>query len=337
MPKEIEDKDFTSQESINLIHFMDLNIIELLILELLIRHEDPVVRYTLYHELDEFLGTFKKKLMFSNAEDLSETEKKLRKYNNKLLEKSKLLSPSSFYNSLNNLENRGFIRFYYNKKGKIKEIETTDLSNTLIEELGKYVVKLIGVSTDFDLVENLMEFLKKTFGKDYVESILIIWLPFLFDMRIIKRVRKLTEKLFLLSRIDDKEELEDRGLEDIEITQSYGNVIREPNNVFDIVVIPYLIDPAIEGLSIVDLLKEGYRIIKENGFLLTFIGRTPPRTKHRILNRIREIHNQAFEDGLFSKKEIINHLKHAEIKNYEFLKYGRQLILIIRKNVSSKK
>jgi DNA modification methylase len=156
-------------------------------------------------------------------------------------------------------------------------------------------------------------------------------------MRIIKRVRKLTEKLFLLSRIDDKEELKDRGLEDIEITQSYGNLIREPNNVFDIVVIPYLIDTGIDGMSIVDLLKEGYRIIKENGFLLTFIGRTPPRTKHRILNRITEIHNRAFEGRLFSKKDIINHLKDANIKNYEFFKYGYQLILIIRKSESSKK
>ncbi|TFF89240.1 MAG: hypothetical protein EU549_01275 [Promethearchaeota archaeon] len=323
--------DSKVHEFINLIHFMDLNIIELLILELLIRHEEPIIRYTLYYELDEYLETFKKEFSFSKPKKLSKEEKKLKEYNRKLLAKSNLLAPSSFYNSLNNLEKRGFIRYYYDKKGKIRSIEATNLLNDLIEELGEHIIKLIGVSTDFEYVDNIMDFLKTRLGKDYVDSVLIIWLPFLFDMRIIKRVKKLTKKLFLLSRIDDKEDLKDRGLEDIEITQTYRNTIREPNNVFDIVLIPYFMDIRIQDLGMIDILKEGYRTLKDNGILITFIGQSPPKTNHRILNRIRKIHNQAFMNRLFSKKQVINHLKQADIKNYEFAKYEFQLILIIKK------
>ncbi|MEJ2252729.1 MAG: hypothetical protein P8Y97_24110, partial [Candidatus Lokiarchaeota archaeon] len=273
-----ESKDIL--ECINLLHFMDFNIIELLILELLIKHKDPVIRHTLYYEVSEYLKTFECKVENIPSSQLTEFEMKIVKFIRQKEEKSKLLSPSSFYNN-------------YNDNGKVETIETTDYSQILFEKLAQHLVQFMSISNDFKYIDNLIDELQKIVGVEYVDSLLIIWLPFLFDMRIIKSLKKTAKRLFLLSRIDKEDELKDRGLTDIIITLIYNQTIREPNDVFDIVVFPYYVNVELRGLSIIDLLKEGYRVLKEEGTLIALIDRRAPKTDHITLNRIGKIYNEA--------------------------------------------
>jgi DNA-binding PadR family transcriptional regulator len=75
-------------EKFNIDTLVDLSILDLITLELLIKKREPVVRYSLYVEVEEFF------------------------------KESKEIPSSSFYNNLLNLEKKGFIAFSSSKNKK---------------------------------------------------------------------------------------------------------------------------------------------------------------------------------------------------------------------------
>lgn len=319
-------------EIFSIIHFLDLNVVELLILELFIKYTDPIVRFNLFNEVDEFLNTFKKRSDTISDPSLSNVERKLVNHINEIEAKKQIIAPSSFYNSLKKLEKRGFIKFNYNPQGKIETIETTELPIILIEKLGQHFVNFLGASNDFKYVENLIEFLQQKLAIKSIKSLLIIWIPFLFDTRIINSLKSISDKCFLLSRIQSKQELEEKGLCDIKITKTLEKTLREPSEIFDIIGIPYYMNGAIKELALVDILKEAYRTLKNDGMLIALIDRPIPKINHNTMNRIGIMYNNANSNSVFTKHQIKDHMKEAQIPNYNFIEYERQLILVAKKS-----
>ena len=93
----------------------NLNMIEIIALKVLLEYPKPIKRYTLYVIVNDFLRSeIATSASIPRATDLV---KKLLKSSEK--RKKVMLSSSSFYNSLLNLEKRGLISFNLKTNGKI--------------------------------------------------------------------------------------------------------------------------------------------------------------------------------------------------------------------------
>ncbi|TFF89241.1 MAG: hypothetical protein EU549_01280 [Promethearchaeota archaeon] len=315
----------------SLTHMMDLSVVELLILELLIRHAEPVKRYILYEELNEFLKQDRIKIKINSIKNLSTEKKNFLNYIKKKKKSPYLLSKGSFYYSLNSLEERGFLKFNQDSKGKIKTVEKTEISVILIENMTKLFIRFIGVAYNFSNVKDLVNIILEKVGKTEIDSILVIWLYIVFDMRILKILENLCNKLFILSRIKEKERFEEMGLKNIEISTIFNKKIREANNVFDFVTIPFTTRQGLNEMELIDIFKEGIRVLKKDGVLVAIMEKEAPVVEHSGLDHLREIYNKINEDQIYKKEEILEILNILNIDRFEFQTLAQRRVLLVWK------
>ncbi|MFX1325845.1 MAG: hypothetical protein ACFE8N_12905, partial [Promethearchaeota archaeon] len=109
-------------EGISIRDIGNLSIVELLVLQKLLRHGKPVVRHILYNEISQFLIREQKKVADSiNLNDLPDGAQKFHRF----LKSKKKFSSSSFYYSLDNLESKGLVKFNYDDKNRIETVQAT--------------------------------------------------------------------------------------------------------------------------------------------------------------------------------------------------------------------
>ncbi|TXT58547.1 MAG: hypothetical protein BAJALOKI2v1_350042 [Promethearchaeota archaeon] len=311
----------------SLIHMMDLSVVELLILELLIRHTQPVKRYILYEEVNEYLKQDGNKKIPSIKKP-SHEESNFLNYIKDKKNSPYLISKGSFYYSLNSLEKRGFVKFRMDSKGKIKTVEKTEISLMLIENMIEHFIRFVGVAYDFSIVKELVDLLLERIGKKEIESILVVWLYLAFDMRLLKILENLSKKLFILSRIEEKDRFKEVGLMDIEISSILNEKIREANDIFDIVAIPYSSRYGLNGMKLIDILNEGMRVLKRDGVLVAIMEKEAPVVDHAGLDRLRELYNKANEEEIYTKKEILEILDRLSIDKFEIQNLAKHRVLL---------
>ena len=125
-------------DSISIKHIVNLSIVDMLMLQLLLKHEKPVVRHILYNEISQFLTREKQKVVKSIKFDKSSPGAAEFK---KLLEIDKKFSTSSFYNSLKNLEGKGLVKSNKNERDKVVSVEATQYTEILINTISKHVLR----------------------------------------------------------------------------------------------------------------------------------------------------------------------------------------------------
>ena len=302
--------------------FIDLSLVEVLTLQLLLRHTEPIVRHTLYLEVTQFLKSERTSFDALNSPNLSLSEKRYLQF----LKNKKKLSTSSFYNNLKILEKMGLVSCKYNAKGKVEAIEKTDLTGPFMNVTLQHFINF-GVKTEESIMRSMKKVIFEKIKKTSFENILVIWLNEFFDIEIIRVAYEVAETLFLLSRNDFSKDLINSGLENVTSSSIYNRKIREPNEVFDIVFFPfYFKDSKVFNLDRVDLLKEAARVTKKKGAVIITAQGKLPKVEGRIATTILELYEKAHHHTIYEIDELEKDYNEAGFSKWEVFEHEGDII-----------
>ncbi len=302
--------------------FIDFSLVEVLTLQLLLRHSEPIVRHTLYLEVSQFLQNRSISLDSIDSKKLSSGEKKYFQY----LQNKKTLSTSSFYNNLSNLEKRGLITSIYNEKGKVESIEITNLTRPLMEVVLQHFVRF-GVRTEYPTMLIMKEAIIDKLGKTRFENLLIVWLNEYVDFQLLRVAYEASESMFILSKNDFSRDLTNRGMEKVKFSSIYNEMIREPNSIFDVVFFPfYYKNLRISGLNNSELLKEAVRVTKKNGVVIITAQSKPSKIDGGLAKQVLEIYESSNQDTIFEISELKRDFEIAGISKTEIFDIDGELV-----------
>lgn len=286
MAKQVEDTKFIDIISIK--HIVNLSIVDMVMLQLLLKHEKPVVRHILYNEISQFLTREKQKVAKSiKFDNRSPGAKEFKD----LLVQDKKFSTSSFYNSLKNLEGKGLVKSNKDDNEKITTVESTQYTEVLINTISKHVIRfgLIEAEKNKNLPDIVTEVIEneilKPAGKKKFGTALYVMFGDYVNAKCIKILFKATDNLFLLLKKEFFENISKMGLKNIQNTSIFNKTIREPDNFFDVVIMPYYFKTIeLEEVSKEAILKEAFRVSKEDGLVLIHGYTELPDIEHALLN-----------------------------------------------------
>jgi len=308
--------------SYSIADFIDLSLVEVLTLQLLLRHSEPVVRHTLYLEVSQFLQGESSSIDSIDSKKLSSGEKKYLQF----LKNKKTLSTSSFYNNLSNLEKRGLITSNYNGKGKVESIEITNLTGPLLEGVLQHFVRF-GVRVEYPTMLIMKEAIIEKLGKTRFEDLLIVWLNEYVDLKLLRIAYEASESMFILSKNDFSRDLTNRGMENVKFSSIYGDMIREPNSIFDVVFFPfYYRNYEISGLTNSELLKEAARVTKKNGVVIITAQSRPSKIEGGLASKVLEIYESANQHTIYEISEMENDFRNAGISKTEIFDLDGDLV-----------
>jgi Fe2+ or Zn2+ uptake regulation protein len=273
---------------ISIKHIVNLSIVDMVMLQLLLKHEKPVVRHILYNEISHFLTREKQKVVkLIKVDNRSPGAKEFKD----LLNRDQKFSTSSFYNSLKNLEGKGLVKSNKDERNKVISVEATQYTEILINTISKHVIRfgLIEAENNRNLSEIIKEVIKneilKLREKKRFGTALYISFGDFINAKCIKVLFKATDNLFLLLKEELFENISKIGLENIQNTSIFNNTIREPDNFFDTVIIPYHFKSnEMKDLTKETILREAFRIIKEDGVVLIHGYTELPDIEHALIN-----------------------------------------------------
>lgn len=324
--------EITSQiESISIIDIGNLSIVELLVLQKLLRHGRPVVRHILFNEVSQFLLGEQNKVADSiNFKDLPIGAQKFHKF----LKTEKKFSSSSFYYSLDNLEGKGLVKFNKDKNNKVESVEATKYTEILNNTILKHIIKfgILVPEQDKFLTEIIKEAIKLIEEKKF-DTLLYIWFRDFVKFEFMKGFSTITENLFILSREKTLENATKFGLNNIQRTALFNDTIRESDNFFDAVIIPYHFrDGSILGMTKRQILKEAFRIVKDSGVVIIH-GFVPiPNIDHGILNIFIKWVKEIYKGLVFyTEEEFKKELLSAGANKTETFLYKGHLFGVGRK------
>ncbi len=302
--------------------FIDLSLVEILTLELLIRHSEPTVRHTLYNEVSQFLLSERTSLDTVDLKKLSSGEKRYFNF----LQNKKKLSTSSFYNSLKNLETRGLIKSNYNVRGKIDTIEMTNLTNPLIDVVLKHFIRF-GIRTEYTKMEEMKEFILSKVNRAKFDSVLVIWLNEFLDLRIFRMAHEVSDTMLVLSKSDFTKDLIQSGLQRVGHSTINNDQIREPNKSFDLVFFPFFYKESdILGLNTEFLLREAKRVTKRGGIILITAQIKLPKAGGYLADKLLEMYEQANQQTIYEESELEDYFNRVGITKTEIINFGGELI-----------
>ena len=330
MTKPTEDIKF--MDTISIKHIVNLSIVDMVMLQLLLKHEKPVVRHILYNEISQFLIREKQKVVKSIKFDNRAPGGK--EFKN-LLDSDKKFSTSSFYNSLKNLESKGLVKSNKDERNKVISVEATQYTEILINTISKHVIRFGLIEAE--KIKNLPDIIKDIIEKEILEpkdkkklgTMLYISFGDYINAKCIKILFKTSENLFLLLRKEISESISKIGLKNIQNTSIFNNTIRESDNFFDGVIIPYHFKSTdLKNVTKETILKEAFRIIKQDGVVLIHGYPELPNIEHALLNLFIKWVKNVYTDIETStemkfKEELINAgAKEAKVFVYKGYLFG---------------
>ncbi|MFX1489386.1 MAG: hypothetical protein ACFFBI_09575 [Promethearchaeota archaeon] len=309
----------------------NLSIVELLMLQKLLRHGKPVVRHILFNELSHFLLVEQTKVAKSiDFEKLPAVAQKFQKF----LKSKKKFSSSSFYYSLDNLESKGLVKFNYDENDKVESVEATKFTEVLNETVLKHLINFgLLEPVQHQSMPNIIKEVIKLEESTKFDTLLFIWFKNSIDIGFINSFTTLTNNLFILSKKKTFETATKFGLKDIQYSALFNDTIRESDNFFDCTIIPYYHkNPDLNGIKKDVVLKEAIRITKENGIVLAY-GFVPfSNVDHGILNIfINWVENIYNEIDFYTEEEFKRELIDAGVKTAKILVYKGYLFGIGKK------
>ncbi|MFX1457185.1 MAG: hypothetical protein ACFFDB_17545 [Promethearchaeota archaeon] len=301
-------------ENISIKDIGNLSIVELLMLQKLLRHGRPIVRHNLFNEISHFLRTEQKKVVNQiNLNDLPEDAQKFYRF----LKSKKKFSSSSFYYSLDNLESKGLVKFNYDSKDKVASVEATEYTRILNTTVLKHIVKfgLLEFEQNKTLPRTIQEAVESVQSKKF-STMLYVWFGDVLDVEFAKTMSMITNNLFILSTKEVYENVTKFGLENTQYSSLFDETIRESDNFFDAVIIPFdHKNDNLYGISRENILKEAVRITKNNGFVILY-GYIPiPAINHGILNVFTKWVKDIYKDlSFFTEEELRKKLISAGVR-----------------------
>lgn len=301
------------------------SIVEILMLQILLRHGKPVVRHILYNEIMEFLLLEKKKISEDignpSIEEMKDNPEDAGKFH-KYLGSKKTFSSSSLYYSLDNLEAKGLVKYKRDKNKKVETVDSTDYTGILIDTILKHLIKfgLLEAQQNIKL-PNAIEKVLKSLSNKKLDSLLYVWFKNYVSTEYIDFFPNIAEHLFLLSKKPVFDNAVKLGLENIQLSTLFRNTIREPNDFFDAVIIPFhRKDANINGMTKKSILKEAFRVINENGVVIIHGFPVIPDIEHALLQIFTKwIKDNYREINYYTKEEFEEELLKAGAKEVDIL------------------
>lgn len=288
------DKISKNDEKLTLDDIIDLTVVELYILNFLVRIGGSAVRFAVFNEL------------------------------NSKLERQKI-SRSSFYNSLAKLQERGFVQIENNEKGKGSFVKATNLAKLAVRQNN-----IFSIWSNIDLVEvavNVTKKLSTEIGK--VNSQIFASFDELPNIEAIQILSDLVSKVYLLAD-PQLQEIYDSRKAKLPYSNFENDVIKEPDNYFERAIISnYSTSATLFGVDSDKILHEIIRVTKPGGHVILICFNQFPPTNNFILDSVMdEIINEVIirptnpknvEEDL--TKLGIDNIKIIELKGY-FITYG---------------
>lgn len=318
-----EEEDFLNYARYhNISDFANFSIKDIITLQFLVRYREPIVRHLLYTEVKQFIE-FKEEV--PEEKDVSGNSDYVQKFSNFIREK-KQLYPPSFYNMLDNFEEKGLLRFQENNSGKIPNIEATRFTNYAPQLLLKFLINNnVMVSEEFR-EEFSKRFMEKIQNQRY-ERILSIWFSEYVMLPIIKLLSDYTQEQFILSKNGSNDISSGSQIENVKITEMISNHISAPEDIFNAVIIPvYKKDPKFHNMGRIEILKEIARIIKPDGLLILVAIAKIPFTDNIFLNELIKLYNLSLNNRIFSKQELSIDMQKADFFDIEIFEHQGLLL-----------
>ena len=320
----------TFMEIISIKNIVNLSIVDMVMLQLLLKHEKPVVRHILYNEISQFLNREKQKVVKSIKFDRQSPGAKEFK---ELLDNDKKFSTSSFYNSLKNLEGDGLVKSNKNEKERIISVEATKFTEILINTISKHIM-WFGL-IEAEKIKLFPDIIKEVIQKEVFEvkeikkfgTALYISFSDFINTKCIKFLVHATDNLFVLLREEVFKNISKMGLENIQNSSVFGGTIRESDNFFDAVIMPYHFKTTeLKDVNKQTILKEALRITKENGVVVIHGYSDLPNIEHALLNTyIKWVKNVYTDIDTSSEKEFKDELLNAGAKEAKVFVYKGHL------------
>jgi DNA-binding MarR family transcriptional regulator len=274
---------------------IDLTVVELYILNFLVRIGGTAVRFAVFNEL--------------NAQ----------------LEKSKI-SRSSFYNSLEKLKSKGFVVIKENPKGKGSTVKATPLAREAIRQNNIFSIwGNIDLQTiTFEIIDKLS---KKT-DASVVNSQILVLCDELDNIETLNLLDKTADKTYILSDEESFDKYLRRGLEYPQ-SKFIDGIIREPDNFFDRGIISkYHASTEVFGLPAKELLKELVRIVKPGKYIVLTSFDAFPATNNMILDSIMGdlVLNTYFSPS--TKKSLKRDFNEIGVTEVDFIVYKGYIVTI---------
>ena len=309
----------------------NLSIVELIMLQILLRHGRPVIRHNLYNEVSQFLKSEKKKVANSiNFKHLTPSGQKFYKF----LQSKKKFSSSSLYYSLDNLEKKGLVKYNRIDKERVESVEATEYTEILNTNVLKYIIKtgLLMVEQN-RLLPEVINKVSELIGNKKFGTMLFIWFDNFINFESINISSSITENLFILSKKELYNIVEKYGLNNIQYTSLFNETIRESDNFFDAVIIPYHYRNAnLYGMTKSTILKEAIRITKDEGVVIIHSFIDFPKIEHPFFNIFLEQVKDVYTEIIFyTEEEFRKELAGAGAKNIEIIEHKGHLYGLGRK------
>jgi len=331
-----QNEDKTPIDSFSIKDIVNLSIVDMVMLQLLMKHTKPVVRHNLYNEISQFLTKEKQKVAeITNFNDVPAGSKKFKNF----IQTNKIFSSSSLYYSLDNLEKKGLVKFNYDKKDRVESVEATQYTEILINTILKHIIEfgLIEAEQSKFLPEIIKEVVEEEVLSDLEDkkfgTMLYIWFSNFINVKCINIFSTLTKNLFILSNKEAFENIYKLGLENVQNTSLFSNTIRESDNFFDGVFVPYHFrNTNFKDVSKESILSEAFRIVKENGVVIIHSYTNVPDIDHAFLNIFTRWVKYIYTDiEFYSEEGFKDELLKAGAKEAQVFVYKGHLFGIGRK------
>ncbi|MBY9014175.1 MAG: hypothetical protein KGD68_00645 [Candidatus Lokiarchaeota archaeon] len=331
-----KDEQSTLLESISIKHIANLSIVDMVMLQLLLKHEKPVIRHILYNEISQFLTRERKKV--AKAIKFDKEAPGAEEFNEWLQEPTRF-SSSSLYYSLDNLESKGLVKYNRNENNKVISVEATKYTEILLNTVLKHIIKFGLIDTEQN--KFLPEIIKEVVGDKILSTLdtksfgtlLYIWFSDLINTKCMNLFSSLSDNLFVLSNRETFESVLKLGIDNVQRTSIFNDTIRESDKFFDGIVLPYHFKKTNFGeVSKHSILKEAFRIVKDNGVVIIHSYTEIPNVNHAIFDIfIKWVENIYEELEFYTEEKFKQELIKAGAKKAEVFVYKGHLFGIGRK------
>jgi hypothetical protein len=285
-----------------------LSIIDIITLQKLIDHPRPVLRFSLYQEINHYLSIYHSNYSSTSSES----------------ELSSPLSTSSFYNRLNSLETKGLVQFKKKKvKGTIKivAVKATEKAKTSIFGLIGHLLSMTLV--DNSLLVEIFTQVSKKFEIAENANILAVNLSEAIDFKLMNFGAKITNNMYLLAEESVIDNLKKMGIDQLKFSSMIDRSLREPNDVFNYAIIPqYEKNPRFFGLSRIEILKELRRVVKPDGYVTVLVRSPMPEIPNYYAKMILEKYEETIAGQIFTSEELTSDFVESGFSDIEVLDFN---------------
>ena len=313
--------------------FGDFSITEVIALEFLARYSHPIVRHTLYTELCQFIEFKEDDTPQIEIQEENLYQKKFYEF----VESPKKLSPSSFYNSLDNLEEIGLISAERNQKNKINFIKPTQYTRFIPKLLLRFLIN----NDLMDAAENKLKFSKKFIEKKILErigdltnlkSILTVWFTEFVGYALINEFVPTVDEIFIIYKSEHIQDGKNSKIKKSQYSRIINKRIREPDDVFDGVIVPiHKKKPKFYKMSRSEIIDEVVRVTKPEGLIILAGMADIPLTNNPFADELINLYKRSLNDRIFTEEELRDDMASAGINKIEIIEHEGLLIGIGQK------